>query len=81
MTINIHKFLEKFNEEYSFLYENHDRVAGYEEAVKAFDEFVQSEDNAKFVGEFAEFRGDFIVSDRECASFMFALESMENMEE
>ena len=40
-SINIHKFLDKFNEEYDFLYDNRDNVAGYEEAVMAGDEFIK----------------------------------------
>lgn len=72
--INIHKFLEKFSIEYDFLYENDDRVAGFREAVDAFDDFCK--DNSKFVAEFIRFRGDFISSDREAAAFMFALDSL-----
>lgn len=75
MKINIQKFLEQFNKEYSFLYENDDNVAGYEEAVDAFDEFLESQ--KKFVSEFVKFRGDFISSDREAAAFMFALSDFE----
>lgn len=71
--INIQAFLEKFNEEYSFLYDNWDRVAGYREAVEEFDEFIKT--NGAFVGEFARYRQDFISSDREAAAFMFALSS------
>lgn len=71
--INIHKFLEQFNKEYDFLYDNYDNVAGYDEAVVAGDEFIKK--NPKFVREFVEYRGDFISSDREVAAFMFALET------
>lgn len=72
--INIHEFLEKFNIEYDFLYENGDHVAGFREAVDAFDTFCK--DNSKFVSEFVKFRGDFISSDREAAAFMFALDTL-----
>ena len=71
MNINIKAFAKQFNKEYDFLYENGDNVAGYDEAVDAFDDFVK--DNGEFVGEFAKFRGDFVSSDREAAAFMFAL--------
>lgn len=71
--INIHKFLEQFNKEYDFLYDNFDAVAGYDEAVAAGDEFIKK--NPKFVREFVEYRGDFISSDREVAAFIFALET------
>lgn len=74
MSISIEKFSKKFVEEYAFLYDNDDNVAGFEEAVDAFDEFVQT--HGDFVGEFVSYRGDFISSDREAAAFMFALDSM-----
>ena len=74
MNINIEKFLKKFNEEYEFLYNNHDRVAGYHEALQAGDEFITN--HSDFVREFVEYRGDFLSSDREVVAFMFALESM-----
>lgn len=76
MTVNIHKFAEKFGKEYEFLYEHGDRVAGYREAVEAFDEAIRSEQFQRFVGEFNAYRQDFISSDREAAAFMFALDAM-----
>ena len=81
INVNIHEFTEKFNQEYEFLYDNYDRVAGYDEAVEAFDEACKNEKFAAFVGEFVKFRGDFISSDREAAAFMFALESMGALED
>ena len=74
MNINIENFLNKFNEEYEFLYDNNDNVAGYKEALQAGDKFIA--EHSDFVGEFVKYRGDFISSDREVAAFMFALESM-----
>ena len=74
MSINIKSFMKKFQQEYDFLYENRDAVAGMREAVDEFDERMKDEKFAGFVGEFARFRGDFISSDREAAAFMFALE-------
>ena len=78
MSININEFAKKFGQEYSFLYENRDCVAGFREAVDAFDEYLAKDVGGfkKFVGEFVDFRKDFISSDREAAAFMFALESM-----
>ena len=73
--INIEEFEKQFNKEYDFLYEHNDNVAGYREAVQSFDEFIKT--HGDFVGEFAKYRGDFVLSDRECAAFMFALETME----
>ena len=76
--MNIHEFAKKFSEEYTFLYKNQDRVAGYREAVDAFDEYLKNDIGGfrKFVGEFANYRNDLITSDREAAAFMFALESL-----
>lgn len=76
--MNIHEFAKKYSEEYSFLYKNQDRVAGYREAVDAFDEYLKNDIGGfrKFVGEFASYRNDLISSDREAAAFMFALESL-----
>ena len=74
MAINIKEFAKKFQQEYSFLYDNDDNVAGYDEAVKAFDDFLKKQ--PAFVGEFVKFRQDFISSDREAAAFMFTLSSM-----
>lgn len=74
MMINIKSFMKKFQQEYDFLHENRDAVAGMQEAVDEFDERMSDEKFAGFVGEFARFRGDFISSDREAAAFMFALE-------
>lgn len=74
ISVNIHQFAEQFRKEYKFLYEHNDNVAGYREAVNAFDEFVPK--HSEFVGEFVKYRQDFISSDREAASFMFALEAL-----
>ena len=73
-TINIKKFESKFNENYKFLYDNNDNVAGYNEAVTAFDDFLNT--NSDFVKEFVIFRGDAIMSDREAVAFMFTLDDM-----
>lgn len=72
--ININEFLGKFNSEYDFLYENDDCVAGFDEAVKAFDDF--SKNHKDFISEFVKRTGDFISSDREAAAFMFALDTL-----
>lgn len=77
ININIDNFLNKFNEEYDFLYDNYDNVAGYDEALSEWDKFIEKESNKNFVSEFVRYRGDFISSDREVVAFMFALESME----
>ena len=74
--INIGQFLNEFNKEYDFLYEHCDRVAGYDEALQAGDDFLEK--HGDFVGKFAKYRGDLITSDREVVAFMFALETMTN---
>lgn len=74
MNIDIDRFLEQFAKEYDFLYDNNDRVAGYSEAVAAFDEFAAK--HKEFISRFVGCRGDFISSDREAAAFMFALETL-----
>lgn len=78
MTINIQAFLDYFNDEYDLLYDNDDNVAGYRDAVEAFDEFLKG--HREFVSEFVKFRGDFISSDREAAAFMFALHDIKGLE-
>lgn len=69
--MNIKKFLEKFNQNYEFLYENSDHVAGYYEALEYGERILES--CSDFVGEFVSFRGDFLSSDREVAAFGFTL--------
>ena len=78
MTINISidRFKQRFDEEYAFLYDHRDNVAGYDEAVDCFDEFLKNEANVSFVREFAAYRGDVVSSDREAAAFMFALDEL-----
>lgn len=73
--INIKDFLNKFNDNYDFLYDSNaqgSEVAGQREAAMAFDDFVK--DNRDFVREFVRYRGDFISSDREAAAFMFTID-------
>lgn len=77
-TINIEEFSKKFSEEYDFLYDHRDNVAGYSEAVSAFDDAMSNNENFKrFVSEFCKYRGDLITSDREAGAFMFALITFE----
>ena len=77
INVNIHKFIEQFGNEYEFLYNHHDRVAGYDEAVFEFDRLMETNDSfAQFVKAFVEFRQDYVSSDREAAAFMFALDAL-----
>lgn len=73
--IGMEKFCEQFQKEYNFLYDCRGYIAGYDEAVSAFDRFQI--DHADFVREFAQYRGDVVSSDREAAAFMFALDSLD----
>ena len=76
ISISIDRVKKRFDEEYDFLYDHRDNVAGYDEAVESFDAFLKNEANACFVREFAAYRGDVVSSDREAAAFMFALDVM-----
>ena len=83
ITVNIHEFYQKFQQEYKFLYDHDDNVAGYEEAVSAFDDaLVNNQQFGRFVEEFNNYRSeklgyrDMISSDREAGAFMFALEAL-----
>jgi hypothetical protein len=76
MNIKIKDFSKQYKKEYNFLYDNKDNIAGYAEAVEAFDDFIKTAAGSAFVGEFARFRGDLLTSDGEAAAFMFALDSM-----
>ena len=71
ITISIEEFTSDFSNMYSFLYRNNDHVAGFGEAVAAFDEFAEK--HTAFVCKFIDHRGDAITSDREAAAFMFTL--------
>lgn len=69
--INIRRFLRKFNDVYDFLYNHYDNVAGYQEAVRLGDWFI--ENRKDFVAEFNKFRGDILSSDREVAAFAYVM--------
>ena len=72
--ININQFLNDFQKEYQFLYDNQDQIIGYKEAVEAFDCFIENDNHKQFIYDFVSYRKDFISSDREAAAFMFTLE-------
>lgn len=72
ININIEQFTEEFRKQYRFLYDSDGYVPGYDKAVEGFDSFIEK--HADFVGEFVNYRHDFILSDREAAAFMFALD-------
>ena len=74
INVDIEKFAIEFKKMYKFLYDSDDRVAGYSEAVNAFDDFLKM--HKDFIVDFARFRGDCISSDREAAAFMFSLNNL-----
>lgn len=71
-SFNIDALIEKYNENYDFVYDHNDKVAGYEEAVASFDDYIKIPEFKKIVEEFNAKRQDFISSDREAGAFMFA---------
>lgn len=76
-SVSIEKFLRKFQKEYEFLYDNYDNVAGFRDAVKEFDFRIHHNIGfSRMVQEFAQYRKDFISSDREAAAYMFAWADM-----
>lgn len=73
--MNIHEFKRRFDNEYELLYDSYDNIAGFDDAVKFFNEEIMPKHRA-FVIEFAEYRGDIISSDREAAAFSFTFMDM-----
>lgn len=73
ININISEFAKTFDNIYTWLYKfgNDDEIRS---GAKAFDEFLPK--NKDFVGKFNKYRHDIIISDREAAAFMFALEEL-----
>lgn len=65
------KLVKRFNDEYQFLYDNYDRVAGYQEAVVCGDYMLRCKELKKAVHRLSQLRGDVITSDRECAALAF----------
>ena len=56
---------------YDYLYQNEDKVIGYEDARDIFDDFF--EEYPEVVRAFSRYREDALVSDRERAAFMFTV--------
>ncbi len=50
-----------------------EHIAGYRAAVDAFDQMLLDDAERGIIIDFALFRGDSIVSDREAAAFVLAL--------
>lgn len=76
-TIKIDDLIKQFNNKYNYLYGLYDNVNGYDEAIEAFDLLLKENSLFKIiVKKFNDSRQDFIASDREAASFMFALRKL-----
>lgn len=74
---NIEKFHEQYEKEYDFLYDNKDRVAGFDESLECFDKLWSTNLSFQnFVKEFGWYREDPITSDREKSTFIFAMDNL-----
>lgn len=65
------KVIGKLNDHYDEMYQAHDNVDGFAEAVAVGNQFIK--DNPDFMGKLADLRHDIISSDRETAALAFAL--------
>ena len=71
------RFLKVFNEKYSLLYDGKLKLKNYEELVTAHDSLASNDIiYNSFLRAFVAYRGDFIVSDRECVAFMLAFNEL-----
>lgn len=69
------KILDRFNEEYAFIYEAHrngKHVAGYDEALRLGEKILADAGNSELVCEVIKLRQDVFSSDSEVAAFGFA---------
>lgn len=64
-------FLRKFSDVYEFLYNHHDEVVGFAEAMEFGDWFIKN--HPTFTRNFTDYRGDILTSDREVAAYGFVL--------
>ena len=72
------KILKKYQENYHFIYENEDKVAGFSEAKEAFKSFYDT--HLDFISQFLHYQQDLIIRDREQAAFMFTMEDLGYLE-
>lgn len=68
--VDVKKLAELMGEEYGRIYDAHDDVPGYREAIREGDKFIA--ENQPVVSQLAAVRGDLITSDREVAALWFA---------
>ena len=69
---NFNSILNEMNDNYDYLYNNHDNYSYYDEAIQIFDDYF-SVAHKDFIVAFANYIGDFVSSDREIVAFMVAL--------
>lgn len=79
-SVDMDKFHKKYSDNYEFLYNNRN-VAGEDEAVDFFDQWIKDEKHKEFMQRFFEVHHDFISSDREAAAFAFTLEDFDLLDE
>ena len=75
---DIKKIYETYKNEYGFLYENSDNVAGYDEALEFytenFDALIKDDIFRKYIFALCTLKQDGFTSDREIVALMFAFE-------
>ena len=67
----VEKIGERYGNEYEYLYQNRDCIAGYADAVQAGDEILTVMHGTpleKQIARLIEYRHDMFTSDRECAA-------------
>lgn len=69
------QFSNRFSEEYDILYNSKNAIDNYYELLKEGDAFIEA--HPRFIGEFNEFRKDFISSDREVVALMRTIKAMD----
>ena len=74
MAYDIKEISKHFGEEYDNLYTGKTVVKDYNSLIAEGDKFIT--EHPEFVGEFNEYRHDFISSDREVAAFMLTVKAM-----
>ena len=71
---DIQQISNRFSEEYDILYNSKNAIDNYYELLKEGDAFIEA--HPRFIGEFNEFRKDFISSDREVVALMRTIKAM-----
>lgn len=74
MAYDIKEISKHFGEEYDNLYTGKTVVKNYNNLIAEGDKFIT--EHPEFVGEFNEYRHDFLSSDREVAAFMLTIKAM-----